>query len=341
MSTYIEPGWIDRFAELWEKLGPETRTAIVELLPAGWSFEGKRVMDFGCGAGRTLKHFLPDAERAEFWGVDIDAGSIDLLRETVSPPLRLMRSDYMPPLDLQSASFDLIWSISVFTHLTDNSLPWLLELHRLLRPGGLLIATYMGEWTSELLAGEPWDPDRIGMNVLRHNHPASDGAPLVMISDWWLREHWGRAFDVLEIDSQIHNQSWAVLRKRAVELTVADLEAAGSDPREYAALRHNLVQAQREIETIQQQAVDDADAAARRCSQPFRRGARRAAPLLRGFAQLEADPPRPCGGTDRPSGAGEAGLSRCIAPAARCAERAYCRDVDYPRGSRHGRAQTP
>lgn len=253
MATYLEPGWIERFAELWESLGPETRTALSDLLPADWSFEGKRVMDFGCGAGRTLRNFLEEAERAEFWGVDIDAPSIDLLAETVSPPLHLKRCEYMPPVDFDGGSFDLIWSISVFTHLTDNSLPWLLELHRLLKPGGLLIATYMGRWTSELLAGEPWDEDRIGMNVLRHRHPASDGAPLVLISDWWLRDHWGRAFEVGSIAPNIHNQSWVVLRKRDVEVTVEELERPGPDPREYAAIRHNLLQAQREIEVQQEQ----------------------------------------------------------------------------------------
>lgn len=251
MSTYTEPGWIDRFAQLWESLGPETRTAIVELLPADWTFEGKRVLDFGCGAGRTLRHFAAEAQTAEIWGVDIDATSIELLRETASPPFHVMLSEYMPPLDFESGSFDLIWSISVFTHLTDNSLPWLCELHRLLKPGGLLIATYMGRWTSELLAGEPWDEDATGMNILRHNHPAADGAPLVMISDWWLREHWGRAFEVLQIEPNIHNQSWAVLRKRDVEVSVSGLERPGDDAREYAALHHNLRQVQRELETVQ------------------------------------------------------------------------------------------
>ncbi len=255
MSTYVEPGWIDRFAELWEKLGPETRTAIIDLLPEDFSFDGRRVMDFGCGAGRTLKHFAQEAERAEIWGVDVDAASIELLGETICPPFQVMRSGYMPPLELQSGSFDLIWSISVFTHLTQkNSLPWLLELHRLLKPGGLLIATYMGRWVSELLAGEPWEEDRIGMNVLRHDHPASDGAPLVLISDWWLREHWGRAFEVLQIAPQIHNQSWAVLRKRDVRLSVQELERPGDDPREPVALRHNVEQLQRELEDVRQRA---------------------------------------------------------------------------------------
>jgi SAM-dependent methyltransferase len=255
MSTYLEPGWIGHFAELWERLGPETRSAIIGLLPIGFSFDGKRVMDFGCGAGRTLKHFTEEAERAEIWGVDIDKTSIELLRGTVCPPFHLMRSGYMPPLELEGASFDLIWSISVFTHLTnDNSLPWLLELHRLLKPGGLLIATYMGRWVSEVLAGEPWEEDRVGMNVLRHDHPASDGAPLVLISDWWLREHWGRAFDVVQIAPEIHNQSWAVLRKRDVRLTVGELELPGDDPREAVALRHNIGQLQRELEAVKRRA---------------------------------------------------------------------------------------
>jgi SAM-dependent methyltransferase len=266
VSTYLEPGWIERFAELWESLGPETKSALIELLPPDWSFEGKRVMDFGCGAGRTLRHFLSEAETAEFWGVDIDAPSVDLLAETVSPPLHVRQCEYTPPLDFDAGTFDLIWSISVFTHLTDNSLPWLLELHRLLKPGGLLIATYMGRWTSELLAGEPWDEDRIGMNVLRHRHPASDGAPLVLISDWWLREHWGRAFEVVSIAPQIHNQSWAVLRKRDVELTVSELERPGPDPREYAAVRHNLIQSQREIESHQRQHAEQLAAERERAS---------------------------------------------------------------------------
>ncbi len=261
MSTYLEPGWIERFAALWEELGPQTRAAILGLLPADFSFEGKRVMDFGCGAGRTLRHFMAEAETAEVWGVDIDAASIELLGQTVSPPLHVMRSDHMPPLDLAGGSFDLIWSISVFTHLTDNSLPWLCELHRLLAPQGLLIATYMGRWTSELLAGEPWDEDRVGMNVLRHNHPASDGAPLVMISDWWLHEHWGRAFEVLEIEPNVHNQSWVLLRKRDLEVSVAVLEQPSQDPREYRALRHNLFQAQREAEAIARRARENREAA--------------------------------------------------------------------------------
>ena len=60
------------------------------------------------------------------------------------------------------------------------------------------------------------------------------------MSDWWVRAHWGRAFEIVEVAPRVHNQSWALLRRRDVELTIADLErpehrsmpsARGSVPR--------------------------------------------------------------------------------------------------------------
>ena len=238
----------------YEEHGAQLKAALVGLLPDDFSFEGKRVLDFGCGAGRTLRHFLSEAEDGEFWGADIDAESIDWMQEALCPPLHAWRCSHGPPLGLEYGSFDLAWAISVFTHLPRiSSAPWLLELHRLLKPGGLLIATYTGRWNSEYLAGEPWEEDRVGMNVLRHNADWDHGGPVVLMSDWWVRAHWGRAFEILEIAPQIHDMSWAVLRKRDVELTTEDLERPEDDPREYLAVRHNLRQAERELDLAQQE----------------------------------------------------------------------------------------
>jgi SAM-dependent methyltransferase len=227
----------------YEQLGAELRASLIEILPPGWSFTGKRVLDFGCGAGRTLRHFLTEAEQGELWGADIDRASIQWLTENLSPPLHLRRNLADPPLDLGYGSFDLAWAISVFTHLTDSSIPWLLELHKLLKPGGLLIATYMGRWNSEVFTHEPWDEDRVGMNVLRRDQGWDDGGPVVLMSDWWVHEHWGRAFEIVA-ERPVHGQTWVLLQKRDVAITPRELEAPGADPREYAALRHN----QRQIE---------------------------------------------------------------------------------------------
>jgi SAM-dependent methyltransferase len=206
-------------------------------------------MDFGCGAGRTLRHFVEEAEHAEIWGVDIDAPSIAWLRETLSPPLHLLQNGANPPLQFESGSFDLVWALSVFTHLTDNSLPWLLELHRLLKEGGLLVATYMGRWNAaHVLIDEQWDDDRIGMNVLRRDQGWDDGGPTVLMSDWWVREHWGRAFEILDSGPQVHGQTWTLLKKRDVKVTLADLQQPANDPREYQALQHNLRQVEHDRE---------------------------------------------------------------------------------------------
>jgi SAM-dependent methyltransferase len=249
LASRVRP--LDEFSDpiaAYEEMGAQTKQALVGLLPADWSFEDKRVLDFGCGAGRTLRHFVAEAEGAELWGADQDAASIEWMQANLSPPLNAWRCSHGPPIGLPLGSFDLIWAISVFTHLTVGSIPWLLELHRLLKDDGLLIATYYGRWNSDFLAEEPWEEDRIGMNVLHHNVDWDHGGPVVLMSEWWVREHWGRAFEVLEIAPQIDNMSWALLRKKPVELTVDDILSPSDDPREYAALRHNLHQVQRELE---------------------------------------------------------------------------------------------
>lgn len=237
--------------EEFDRSGSEEKRALLKLLPPGWSFRGKRVLDFGCGSGRTLRHFLSEAEAGEFWGADIDSLSIDWLECNLSPPFHLIRSQAEPPLGLEHGTFDLIWALSVFTHLTDNSLAWLRELHSLLRPGGLLIASYMGRWTSIWLLSEPWDENSVGMNVLRTGQGWDAGGPLVLMSDWWVREHWGRAFEIDQVLPEMNGQTWVLLRKREVDVTVEELERPGDDPREYAALKHNI----RQVEADQERTV--------------------------------------------------------------------------------------
>ena len=46
----------------YELKGRETRQALIELLPDRYELGNKRVLDFGSGAGRTLRHFAGEAE---------------------------------------------------------------------------------------------------------------------------------------------------------------------------------------------------------------------------------------------------------------------------------------
>jgi SAM-dependent methyltransferase len=283
--------WGDPMAA-FEEIGAQTKRAIIDVLPDDWSFEGKRLLDFGCGIGRTLRHFLTEAETAEIWGADIDAPSIDWLQANLCPPLHAWRSAVSPPLGLEPGTFDLTWSISVFTHLTFNSIPWMVELHRMLKPDGLLIATYMGRWNSEYAAGEPWDEDRVGMSVVQQNPDWDSGGPAVLMSDWWVRAHWGRGFEILEIRPQIHNMSWALMRKKDVELTIDDLARPSDDPREWLALQHSLRQTQgKAFElTVRQQSLERAlrDEYERSLSWRITRPLRRAGAMGRSLRERRA-----------------------------------------------------
>ena len=246
----------DPFAA-YEGIGAGSRAHLLELLPATWSFEGRRVLDFGCGAGRTLRHFVREAATSEFWGCDIDEPSVEWLRRNLSPPFHIAANGEAPPLGFDDGYFDLVYVISVFTHLTDSWSPWLLEMHRVLADDGILIATFMGEGLSEKVSGEAWLEERVGMNVYKPDQGWELGGPMVLHSPWWIRAHWGRAFDILELRPYgfyaqgVSGQGMVVMRKRSGSYTTEDLEALEPDePRERLALAHRIEVLQCEVNTL-------------------------------------------------------------------------------------------
>jgi SAM-dependent methyltransferase len=233
----------ERFAEL----GKAARQSVIESLPGGWTFDGKRVLDFGCGAGRVLRWFTAEAERCEFLACEIDAASVAWLENNLSPPFEVFRSEPEPPLPLESGSLDLIYATSVFTHLDSSWSRWLVELHRLLRPHGLLLATFLGDgiWPQGYAGrkGVPYD-ERVGMYVEAPWRGFVDAhGPAVWHSEWWLREHWGRLFEIDHLETKGFNplpgghggQGYALMRPREVELAPEDLEHPADDPRELPA----------------------------------------------------------------------------------------------------------
>ena len=233
----------------YDEIGLRAYTEIVGRLPPDWTFAGKRILDFGCGAGRTLRHFATEASNADAWGCDIDEHSIRWLDEHLCPPFHVFLNGPEPPLDQPSTSFDLIWGVSVFTHLTDSWSHWLVELHRLLKTNGLLYLTFMGSGTSQLIAGEPWDENKVGMNVLKYGQSWDLGGPMVMHSPWWIEEHWGRAFEIISLspdgfgsDPSFGHGS-VLMRKRDQTIDAEILEQiAPGDTREAVALAHNVKQ---------------------------------------------------------------------------------------------------
>jgi SAM-dependent methyltransferase len=207
-----------RNGSVYEELLPET------LRDAGHPLPGfKSVLDFGAGCGRVLvplwRRF--GAETA-FHGCDIDAGAIAWLREH-HPALPVEVNDFHPPLPYADDSFDLVYSVSVFSHLDEpGQFAWLAELGRVLRPGGLCLLTVHGESayrrfaSGEAVGAIRSAADRIGAeslaergfvyeeaewsrwNALRFIDDGG-GWGLAFHSDEYLRRHWGERFPSLEI----------------------------------------------------------------------------------------------------------------------------------------------
>jgi SAM-dependent methyltransferase len=231
--------------ETYERHGRSARAAIEAALGDGWSWQGKTVLDFGAGAGRTLRQFAPEFAAAEFHACDIDATSVRWLDENL-PAVRAFVNEAAPPLDRPDATFDLVYNVSVFTHLIDTWAEWLIELRRVLKPGGLLVVSFMGRNISEWLADLPFDEDRTGMFAWAPGHPWEEGGPMVMHSPWWISDHWGRAFDVVGFVHSGEADPWflhslVVLRHPGTPPpSAAELARPGDDPREAPALAHNL-----------------------------------------------------------------------------------------------------
>ena len=100
-----------------------------------------RVLDFGCGCGRVLRHFAPQCP-ALINGVDIDMEGIAWCSANLGMAATFSQTQEWPPLPFGAGSFDLIYSISVFTHLPEKMQDaWLAELRRVAKPGALLLLT--------------------------------------------------------------------------------------------------------------------------------------------------------------------------------------------------------
>lgn len=102
----------------------------VELGPDG------RVHDFGCGCGRVLT-FFRDSLHASLYGKNIDDQAIAWCKENLAEFASFTVNSEWPPLTFEDSFFDLIFSVSVFTHLPETlQTAWLAELLACLQTRG-------------------------------------------------------------------------------------------------------------------------------------------------------------------------------------------------------------
>ena len=199
---------------------------LLAAISAGGRIKRKRVLDWGVGCGRVARYFST-VPGVEFFGVDVDADNIEWCARNLpgtyrSVPLR-------PPAPLDAGTFDLIYGISVLTHLQErDQRAWLAELNRLAAPDAIILLSFHGT-TAVNYAGLPLSGldawldavARDGFVVTHVNRQIrrfiADRGYYVNVahSADYVRKVWGEYFDVVDIvPGMIATHDLAVLRKR-------------------------------------------------------------------------------------------------------------------------------
>jgi glycosyltransferase involved in cell wall biosynthesis/SAM-dependent methyltransferase len=175
-------------------------------------------LDFGVGVGRLARMFK--AFTGRYAGVDIDLRAVLWVRQN----LPWVQASHTVPggrLPFPDAHFDMVVSVSVFSHMNEaDQAFYLAELHRVAQPGARLIITVHGERALEraMNEGPILELLNISSSHLRQARVAlSNGAGfhfvkqaghlttdsyeygITFISRRWIDTVWSRWYDVLMV----------------------------------------------------------------------------------------------------------------------------------------------
>lgn len=182
------------------------------------------LLDLGCASGRVVRHVPALAPGLAAFGVDIGLTGVAWARRWLPPAITVAQGTVLPHLPFADGELDVVYAGSVFTHIGDFEEAWLLELRRVLRPGGIAVLTIHPEriWAeardpehvlARIVTGAPHRLDPLGVEpvtaaVFEQPMPAprvvftQTTYPVnnvnVVHADAWIADRWSRAFELVE-----------------------------------------------------------------------------------------------------------------------------------------------
>jgi SAM-dependent methyltransferase len=127
------------------KEGRNTAAWVVKQLSAYIPDGHIKILDWGCGPARVVRHLPELLPLAGIYGSDYNPETIAWCRQNIAG-VEFNLNTISPPLPYKDNFFHAIYALSVFTHLSVSShYEWISELARILRPGGILLLTTQGE----------------------------------------------------------------------------------------------------------------------------------------------------------------------------------------------------
>jgi SAM-dependent methyltransferase len=196
----------------------------------------ERIFDFGCASGRVIRQFSAHEKGLELWGMDINIRHTEWVRRHLDPSIKVFQGTILPILPLRDEYFSLVYAFSVFSHIDYLETAWLLELQRILRPGGVAYLSIHSEGTwNRMREGVPiYDALINGASVIEEYKvtPEFLAAPMpkektvftyrtgmsyntnVFLHTDYIRNSWGRYFEIVDIVPEGHNYQDVVLLRK-------------------------------------------------------------------------------------------------------------------------------
>ena len=167
------------------------------------------MLDWGCGSGRLTGLFLKYSGIADVHGCDIDAEAVEWANEHF-PQGTFTAIPLHPPTSYKDEQFDIIVSFSVLTHLDrDNQTAWLKEMRRILKHGGLFLATVHGVKAAQVLLRKE-DIEKLqrdGVHDATRDTVLEGVAPddyyrASFQTEQYIQQHWSPIFEIADIVEQ-------------------------------------------------------------------------------------------------------------------------------------------
>jgi SAM-dependent methyltransferase len=183
----------------------------------GTSFaDVERVLDFGCGCGRTLRWLMESYPATHFYGADVDADAVEWCARNLRNGV-FVNSRPEPPLPFQSGYFDVVYCFSVFTHLDERMQDmWLIEIKRVLKPGGIVILTVHGERAAGTLDEEAAGILKSAGFMHQRSRKLSG-----LVPDWYNTSWHSQPYIVARLDALFSDVRYTVVPDGIQDLVVA------------------------------------------------------------------------------------------------------------------------
>ena len=176
------------------------------------------ILDFGCSSGRVIRVLKAYNAAYNCYGCDPNGEAIGWAQQNL-PGIDFRISPLRPPLSYAPGHFDLLFAISIWSHMNQKSARgWLAEMRRIVKAGGLFLLTFHGlSSVSYYTTNRLHDPhlmQRMRGNLLRKGFSFFDR--FGKSGDWGVRDsEWGEAYMSLRWLEENTKNDWQCLYYQA------------------------------------------------------------------------------------------------------------------------------